>query len=64
MGDFNVYGIAEEKSGAKANFSKCVEFNDFLNKCGFHDLGFVGPIFTWSWGFVNEWLDRDIYNNL
>lgn len=53
MGDFNVYGIAEEKSGAKANFSKCVEFNDFLNKCGFHDLGFVGPMFTWSRGLFS-----------
>ena len=42
-------------------------FRDVLDECGFMDLGFVGPMFTWHKHFENytvwERLDRAVATN-
>ncbi|KAF7803052.1 reverse transcriptase [Senna tora] len=49
MGDFNDYSNSSEKFGGRPPDLKRMEnFNSFLNNCNLLDLGFVGPLFTWT----------------
>lgn len=49
MGDFNDIASTKEKFGGRPpNLNKIMFFNDFLNSCNLIDLGFTGPLFTWT----------------
>lgn len=49
MGDFNDISNTKEKFGGRhPDLNKMALFNDFLNTCNLIDLGFIGPLFTWS----------------
>ena len=48
VGDFNEITKAEEKKGGAPRQERQMrEFRSALDFCGFRDLGFVGPPFTW-----------------
>ena len=48
-GDFNEITRQEEKvGGAIRAHSQMQAFRDIIDECGFMDLGFIGPNFTWS----------------
>ncbi|XP_043693127.1 uncharacterized protein LOC122643577 [Telopea speciosissima] len=48
-GDFNSYLSWHEKDGGSQKCSKDIDiFRDFIDKCDFLDLGFHGPMYTWS----------------
>ena len=58
----------EKLGGATCNQNQMQLFRDVLDECGFMDLGFVGPRFTWSKHFEDgcsiwERLDRGVANN-
>ena len=67
MGDFNEILLSEEKHGGRARpHSQMQAFRDVLDICGFLDLGFTGPEFTWNGnrhGYViwERW-DRGVAN--
>ena len=67
MGDFNEILLSEEKHGGRARpHSQMQAFRDVLDTCGFLDLGFTGPEFTWNGnrhGYViwERW-DRGVAN--
>ena len=69
VGDFNELTRQDEKlGGAIQNHGQMQSFQNMLDECGFIDLGFVGPRFTWSKHFSDghsiwERLDRDLANN-
>lgn len=49
MGDFNDIASPREKFGGNLpNRTKMAIFNNFLNKSNLVDLGFSGPLFTWT----------------
>jgi exonuclease III len=49
MGDFNELVRIEEKQGRHNRSDRQMQlFRDALDDCGFVDLGFTGPKFTWS----------------
>lgn len=49
MGDFNDIASPREKFGGNPpNRTKMATFNNFLNKSNLVDLGFSGPLFTWT----------------
>lgn len=49
MGDLNEIMHASEKCGPKsANLSRIRDFCYWVKQCGFIDLGFNGPAYTWS----------------
>ncbi|KAF7844754.1 reverse transcriptase [Senna tora] len=49
MGDFNDISNNSEKFGGRVDNSNCMRiFNNFLNISRLIDLGFVGPLFTWT----------------
>lgn len=49
MGDFNDIASSKEKFGGRPpNIGKMISFNNFLNSCTLIDLGFSGPLFTWT----------------
>ena len=46
--DFNeILRFEEKMGGANRRKQQMVDFRGALNFCGFNDLGFVGPPFTW-----------------
>ena len=48
-GDFNELARQGEKLGGATPSSNQMQlFRDVIDECGFMDLGFVGPKFTWS----------------
>ena len=48
LGDFNEILYASEKSGGPERSQQQMDgFRRVVNACGFHDLGFEGPEFTW-----------------
>ncbi|CAL1406444.1 unnamed protein product [Linum trigynum] len=51
-GDFNAIRAAEEKSGPPTanTLRRCRIFNDRINMAELIDLGFSGPLFTWTRG--------------
>ncbi|KAK9151490.1 hypothetical protein Syun_009799 [Stephania yunnanensis] len=63
MGDLNVYLYLEEKSrGASADRSKRKELFEFMQNCSLQDMGFIGPKFAWTRGYLQERLDRGLCN--
>ena len=49
MGDFNDILFIEEKRGGRVSSHGQVQaFKDVLDVCGFVDLGFTSPEFTWQ----------------
>ena len=67
-GDFNEVTKQLEKIGGRARpHGQMQGFRDVLDECGFMDLGFVGPMFTWHKHFENytvwERLDRAVVTN-
>ncbi|KAG2557911.1 hypothetical protein PVAP13_8NG257206 [Panicum virgatum] len=49
MGDFNDIMIASEKLGPNvADVARISEFCGFIKQCGFSDLGYSGPAYTWT----------------
>lgn len=67
-GDFNELTRQDEKlGGAIRNHRQMKSFRNVLDECGFIDLGFVGPRFTWSKHFLDghsiwERLNRGLAN--
>jgi hypothetical protein len=65
MGDFNELVRLEEKQGRHTRSERQMQmFRDVLDECGFVDLGFTGPKFTWTNNRVGDmtWerLDRAV----
>lgn len=65
IGDFNELVRLEEKQGRHTRSERQMQmFRDVLDECGFVDLGFTGPKFTWSNNRVGDmtWerLDRAV----
>ena len=64
IGDFNeITGASEKEGGSDRPRQQMKNFIDTINFCGFHDLGFNGPKFTWRYhqadGMqIRERLDR------
>jgi len=49
MGDFNDIMHASEKLGPyAADVARISEFCGFIKQCGFFDLGYSGPAYTWT----------------
>jgi len=69
VGVFNDIPSAAEKFGGSApSLNRCSMFNNMMNACGLMDLGFQGPLFTWSnkrkgLAKVQERLDRVLANS-
>ncbi|XP_075645738.1 uncharacterized protein LOC142616864 [Castanea sativa] len=68
LGDFNEVLSGEEKLGGRpVNAYRARPFQDYINECGFMDMGFSGPKFTWSnlrnlSDLIQERLDRGFCN--
>ena len=68
-GDFNELVRQDEKLGGAIRSSNQMQlFRDVIDECGFMDLGFFGPRFTWSRDFEDrrsiwERLDKGLVNN-
>ena len=65
--DFNeLLEVADKKGGAPWSYNLMQSFQDVLDDCGFIDLGFSGPKFTWHGKrrgeFIWERLDRGVAN--
>ena len=69
FGDFNEIIRQDEKvGGALRPHNQMQLFREVLDECGFMDLGYVGPKFTWARHFDNgnsiwERLDRGLATN-
>ena len=69
FGDFNEIIRQDEKvGGALRPHNQMQLFREVLDECGFMDLGYVGPKFTWARHFDNgnsiwERLDRGLTTN-
>ncbi|CAN1744115.1 LINE-1 retrotransposable element ORF2 protein, partial [Linum perenne] len=63
LGDFNAIVDSSEKfGGAGFNRIQAQEFRDCISECGFLDMGFSGPKFTWFRKNLRERLDRSLCN--
>lgn len=63
-GDLNVTSSANERRGSPSH--RCrgdPDFQNFLRLSCLHDLGFVGPQFTWQRGPLRARLDRALCND-
>lgn len=48
FGDFNeIVSMEEKMEGARRSQRQMGDFRDAINQCGFKDLGYIGPDFTW-----------------
>lgn len=66
LGDFNeiLYDFEKRGGNLKREY-RMTEFCDCLEKCGLHDMGFVGQVYTWSnkqsgGDNIQERLDRGV----
>ncbi|KAI9111950.1 hypothetical protein K1719_017640 [Acacia pycnantha] len=57
-GDFNATLASEERCSWRSTRGSDREFCSFVNDADLHDLGFVGPPFTWKRIGVESRLDR------
>jgi hypothetical protein len=49
MGDMNELMHVSEKSGpGRPNINRINMFCDYVKQCGFFDLGYIGPAYTWT----------------
>lgn len=58
VGEFNALLSMDDKKGGNHVGQRCPLFGKFLNDKNLHDLGFLGPPFTWQRGRTFERLDR------
>ena len=57
FGDFNeLLKVEDKRGGAPQSQSQMQQFRDALDHCGFEDLGFLGPAFTWRGRRQGEWV--------
>ncbi|XP_023891996.2 uncharacterized protein LOC112003995 [Quercus suber] len=69
IGDFNEITRQDEKVGGRIRPHNQMQlFSEVIDECGFMDLGYVGPKFTWARHFENgssiwERLDRGLATN-
>ena len=68
VGDFNEVTKQSKKIGGRTRpHGQMQAFRDVLDECGFMDLGFIGPMFTWHKNFADyivwERLDRAVATN-
>ena len=57
FGDFNeLLKVEDKRGGAPQSQSQMQQFRDALDHCGFEDLGFLGPAFTWRVRRQGEWV--------
>ncbi|XP_075665588.1 uncharacterized protein LOC142635287 [Castanea sativa] len=68
VGDFNKIQSSEDKFGGnQINLNRALEFKECIDNCNFMDLGFVGPMYTWTnkrlvTSLILERLDRCFAN--
>lgn len=68
LGDFNeILNDSEKMGGSPVDQNRALRFAEVLNNCGFIDLGFSGPPFTWSnlrqsEDLIQERIDRVVAN--
>lgn len=54
-GDFNKILIVDEKIGGRTRGARQMQgFQQVVDECGFKDLGFSGPKYTWWWNSPEE----------
>lgn len=54
VGDFNKITKQDEKvGGAIRPHNQMQSFREVINKCGFIDLGYIGPKYTWCRHYEN-----------
>ena len=69
MGDFNAIQFHSEKvGGMRRSWGSMTDFREAMEDNGLKDIGFSGPIFTWSNKregelMIMERLDRGLCNN-
>lgn len=64
IGDFNSYlSDGEKLGGGRPNWTSMKQFNSCIEVCGLCDIGFSGPIHTWTNGRTKERLDRCLVNH-
>ena len=64
IGDLNEIQFLHEKEGGNPRPLQYMQaFQDAIDECELHDLGFVGDRFTWYRGGIRERLDRGLVND-
>ncbi|KAF7843094.1 reverse transcriptase [Senna tora] len=59
IGDLNDYSKSTERFGGRPiPISRLQNFNNFINNCHFIDLGFTGPLFTWTNNHLDDTIIR------
>ena len=54
IGDFNeITGLSEKEGGQTKSRRQMDIFNDAINHCGFQEVDFIGPRFTWLYQRAN-----------
>ena len=61
-GDFNAILGKDEKCGGSRQVVGCKKFGAWIRDYSMVDMGFIGSIFTWKRGIVQERLDRFVCN--
>ena len=57
FGDFNeLLEVKEKSSGAQRSHNFMQSFRDILDECGFVDLGYSEPEFTWHGHRRGKWI--------
>ena len=69
LGDFNeIMYDYEKQGGALRPARQMVEFQEMIHDCGFLDMPFIGPRFTWTRRFgsdiIAERLDKSLVNKI
>ena len=56
IGDFNEITSTLKKSGGNGRPARQInKFRTIIHSCGFHDLGFIGALFTWFKKQLGDW---------
>ncbi|XP_039014801.1 uncharacterized protein LOC120144917 [Hibiscus syriacus] len=63
FGDFNVTISHDDRMGYVASSKPSTAFRDTLFDFSLRDMGFQGPLYTWSMGTTHARLDRFICNS-
>ena len=64
IGDLNEIKFLHEKEGGNPRPQQyMVAFQQAIDDCNLHDMGFVGDIFTWRRGRIRGRLDRGLVND-
>ena len=64
MGDLNEILFLHEKEGGNPGPAQYMQaFQEAIDDCCLHDMGFIGDPFTWRRGRIRERLDRGLVND-